>query len=282
MIKNTVDQLTALINRMQIHRVCSTKYCLRKNKDTRVFSYRFYYKRLIQPTADYNRKINPRKYQFAVQRNHLLQNPFSLVFVLSWLANTDIQLVSSLKGLLKYASKYCFKHEKESDSYKDIVNIVLEHINARALAFSLVSKMLNKLLRERDYSAQEVYDNYEHNARTHLILHHPHRKEDDLLTDVTGEEHPTFALAYNACKRLCRDPHSDSLYMLDYYDPPSIADEEDKAGSDDEYDMESPEPRDRNDIDAREEWNLRNLRNPRIMLIDEDDISNRPKDLAYN
>ncbi|EKD12371.1 hypothetical protein MBM_09405 [Drepanopeziza brunnea f. sp. 'multigermtubi' MB_m1] len=113
--------------------------------------------------------------------------------------------------------------------------------------------MLNKLLKERDYSAQEVYDNYKHNARTYLMLHYPYRKEDDLLTDVTGEEHPIFALAYSACKRLYRDPYSDSLHMPDYYDPLSIADEEDKASLDDKYDIESLKLRDRNDIDAKEE-----------------------------
>ena len=80
------------------------------------------------------------------------------------MANTDIQPPTSLQAVLSYIGKYVSKPEKSSLSYTELQSQVLPYINHRAPLLSFVSKMLNKLIGERDWSAQEV---------SHLLLQLP-------------------------------------------------------------------------------------------------------------
>ena len=77
------------------------------------------------------------------------------------MANTDIQPPTTLHVVLSYVGKYISKPEKASTSYTELQGQVLPYINDRAPLLSFVSKMLNKLISERDWSAQEV---------SHLLL----------------------------------------------------------------------------------------------------------------
>jgi ATP-dependent DNA helicase PIF1 len=72
------------------------------------------------------------------------------------MANTDIQQPTSLHAVLSYIGNYVSKPEKSSLSYTELQSQVLPYINDRAPLLSFVSKMLNKLIGERDWSAQEV------------------------------------------------------------------------------------------------------------------------------
>ena len=72
------------------------------------------------------------------------------------MANTDIQPPTSLHAVLSYLGKYVSKPEKSSASYTELQAQILPCINDQAPLLSFVSKMLNKLIGERDWSAQEV------------------------------------------------------------------------------------------------------------------------------
>jgi ATP-dependent DNA helicase PIF1 len=72
------------------------------------------------------------------------------------MANTDIQPPTDLRTVLSYIGKYVSKPEKSSASYAELQAQILPCINDRAPLLSFVSKMLNKLIGERDWSAQEV------------------------------------------------------------------------------------------------------------------------------
>ena len=72
------------------------------------------------------------------------------------MANTDIQLPTSLWAVLAYIAKYVSKPETKSKSYEDLQGMILPYTNERAPLLSFVSKMLNKLIGERDWSVQEV------------------------------------------------------------------------------------------------------------------------------
>jgi hypothetical protein len=72
------------------------------------------------------------------------------------MANTDIQPPTTLLAVLSYIGKYVSKPEKSSVSYTKLQAQVLPYINNRVPLLSFVSKILNKLIRERDWSAQEV------------------------------------------------------------------------------------------------------------------------------
>ena len=57
---------------------------------------------------------------------------------------------------MRYISKYVSKTEKSSTSYMQLKEQILPYTNTRLPLLSFASKLLNKLVSERDYSAQEV------------------------------------------------------------------------------------------------------------------------------
>ena len=80
------------------------------------------------------------------------------------MANTNIQPPTSLFAVLAYVGKYVSKPETKSKSYIDLQAQIIPYTNDRAPLLSFVSKMLNKLVGERDWSAQEV---------SHILLELP-------------------------------------------------------------------------------------------------------------
>ena len=101
---------------------------------------------------------------FAPERNDPWLNPYTPVLTLGWLANIDVNPPTSERGLVEYVSKYVGKAEAKSTSYKDMLRQTLPRVNSRAPLLSLTSKLLNKLVGERDWSAQGV---------CHILLGHP-------------------------------------------------------------------------------------------------------------
>ena len=91
------------------------------------------------------------------------------------MANTDIQPPTSLRAVLSYIGKYVSKPEKSSTSYTELQAQVLPYINDRAPLLSFVSKMLNKLIGERDWSAQEV---------SHILLQLPVQKSSRMVVNL--------------------------------------------------------------------------------------------------
>ena len=75
---------------------------------------------------------------------------------MGWMANTDIQPPTNLQAVLSYIAKYVSKPEKASTSYLEMQAQILPYVNSRAPLLSFVSKMLNKVIAERDWSVQEV------------------------------------------------------------------------------------------------------------------------------
>jgi ATP-dependent DNA helicase PIF1 len=86
-------------------------------------------------------------------------NQCSPPITIGWMANTDIQPPTSLFAVLAYVVKYVSKSEIKSKSYKDLQGMILPYTNKRVPLLSFVSKMLNKLIGEWDWSAQEVSHN---------------------------------------------------------------------------------------------------------------------------
>jgi ATP-dependent DNA helicase PIF1 len=76
---------------------------------------------------------------------------------MGWMANIDISPPCTINAILNYITKYISKEEKKSVLYKQISRYIILYINCQALLLSFVSKMLNKLVGERDWSSQEVF-----------------------------------------------------------------------------------------------------------------------------
>jgi hypothetical protein len=77
-------------------------------------------------------------------------NQYNRLLLMSWLANMDVALCTSLRGVVDYVVKYAAKAEKQSDSYKLIATKLLGHLNPERPYQSLVAKMMNQLVGERD------------------------------------------------------------------------------------------------------------------------------------
>ena len=75
---------------------------------------------------------------------------------MGWMANTDIQPATTLRAVIDYVAKYCSKAEKASFAYSELQAQVLPNVSSRNPVLSFTSKMLNKLVGERDWSAQEI------------------------------------------------------------------------------------------------------------------------------
>ena len=91
------------------------------------------------------------------------------------MANTNIQPPTTLAAVLSYVGKYVSKPEKSSTSYTELQAQVLPYINNRTPLLSFVSKMLNKLIGEHDWSAQEV---------SHILLQLPVQKSSQMLVSL--------------------------------------------------------------------------------------------------
>ena len=91
------------------------------------------------------------------------------------MANTDIQPPTTLHSVLSYVGKYVSKPEKSSMSYTKLQSQVLLYVNDQAPLLSFVSKMLNKLIGERNWLAQEV---------SHILLQLPVQKSSWMLVSL--------------------------------------------------------------------------------------------------
>ncbi|XP_044714726.1 PIF1-like helicase domain-containing protein [Hirsutella rhossiliensis] len=67
-------------------------------------------------------------------------------------------------AVITYAAKYCSKSEKKTEPYCKLADQVLPHTAHHQPLLSFSSRLMNKLIAERDYSAQEI---------SHLLLNIP-------------------------------------------------------------------------------------------------------------
>ena len=183
-IEMTFLRLSQIVNRCQRHK-CNTTYCLRVRKRTGDLARdmegaaadieaanvanperecRFDFPRALWELAAVIRKEGRSYYVFEAARNDSLINHFNPAIILGWLANIDISPCTSLQAVITYAAKYCSKSEKKTEPYCKLADQVLPHTAHLQPLLSFSSRLMNKLIAERDYSAQEI---------SHLLLNIP-------------------------------------------------------------------------------------------------------------
>ena len=89
-------------------------------------------------------------------RNDTLLNAHNLAFTLGWNANTDMSPCTNSGSVLQYIAKYASKSEVKSESYKELFTNVTERCSERAPFLSTAIRMMNRLIAERDWTAQEI------------------------------------------------------------------------------------------------------------------------------
>ena len=174
-VANTADQFAAFLNRLQMHSACRAPYCLRAKKIGDHPTCRFFFPRPLFPDPVVTKEINHKAWLFSPARNQETLNQCAPAITMGWMANTDIQPPTSLRAVLSYIGKYVSKPEKSSTSYTELQAQVLPYMNDRAPLLSFVSKILNKLIGERDWSAQEV---------SHILLQLPVQKSSRMLVGL--------------------------------------------------------------------------------------------------
>ena len=151
----TFLKLAQIITKVQNH-VCDSVYCQRKNRRTNETSCRFYFPRNYRNSAEFTTQMNPNVWTFAAQRNDQNLNPYNRAISLIWMANTDISVCGDSNAVINYIAKYCSKAEKQSSSFRQIIQSILPSLNAQHPRLSLVQKIMNRLVAERDISGQEL------------------------------------------------------------------------------------------------------------------------------
>ena len=189
--------LSQIINRCQRH-LCSEAYCLRvdrqkardaaeKQQPPPPKECRFNFPFAVREVAEMATRPGKTFWHFLAQRNDAFLNCFSRVVTFSWLANTDISPCTSVDAVVAYVGKYATKVETKSASFADMTRQILPHVTSERPLLSFVSKMLNKLIGERDYSAQEV---------CHLLLNLPLQEGSRavLFVDCRPSDKQTYAM----------------------------------------------------------------------------------------
>ncbi|EXU94457.1 PIF1-like helicase [Metarhizium robertsii] len=194
-IEMTFLRLSQIVNHCQRHK-CNTTYCLRARKRTGDLARdmegaaadieaanvasperecRFDFPRALRELAAIIRKEGRSYYVFEAARNDNLMNHFNPAIVLGWLANIDISPCTSLQAVITYAAKYCSKSEKKTEPYCKLADQVLPHTAHLQPLLSFSSRLMNKLIAERDYSAQEI---------SHLLLNIPLQEGTRMVVSV--------------------------------------------------------------------------------------------------
>jgi len=83
-------------------------------------------------------------------------NPYNVPMVLGWRANIDLKPVLSKESAIQYIAKYASKPEKQAPAFCELLAGIADSMDDHGTAQSACQKMLNKMLGERTYSAQET------------------------------------------------------------------------------------------------------------------------------
>jgi hypothetical protein len=150
--ENNVRHLSGIVSRVQKHH-CSTTYCLRKNKLTGLVSCRFHFPWRLQNEPTLEKPPTSNFHRLFCRRNDSHLNPYNRLVSMAWLANTDISPCTGSKAVLEYLAKYVSKPEKQTESYEELMKRLLPSINTNRPVLSAVTKLMNQLIAEREWSA---------------------------------------------------------------------------------------------------------------------------------
>ena len=185
---NTFGHLSAVVNRVQRH-VCGPSYCLRQHRSRGHTYCRFHFPIPLQERPELRKPDGVSYYRLCAVRNDEHLNHYSPLVSLAWLANTDVNPCTGARAMIEYISKYVTKHEEKTATYADVMRKVLQTANPSNALLSAVRKLMNQLIGERDWSAQEI---------CHLLLELPLQQGSrfSLSIDVRPEQQQARAYRF--------------------------------------------------------------------------------------
>ena len=158
-LENTKQELADLLNWTERHTKCMPGYCLVKRNvpghDAPKVFCRFDYPMPLRHDAGVGTDSKGRV-RFEPERNDRLMNPYNAAMILGWRANIDLKPVLNKEAAINYIAKYASKAEKQAPAFPELLAGIVNEMEREGTATLACTKMLNKMLGERTYSAQET------------------------------------------------------------------------------------------------------------------------------
>lgn len=158
-LRYTKDELRSMLGWVERHMQCVAGYCLKKKKvpgSNELQTYcRFDYPKAVRERATVVLD-SLRRTCFEPQRNDPYLNAYNPAMILAWRANIDVKPVLSSDAALNYIAKYASKAEQDAPEFHEMLATIARDLNDNGTVESACQKLLNKMLGERAYPAQEV------------------------------------------------------------------------------------------------------------------------------
>ena len=156
------DDYVHLLNSVERHATCSTKYCLQQDDKSELYCrFNFPYDNCAETRLEFepiNTKTGDIKYKAVIvtKRNDSRLNRHQRLQLQGWRANCDIQIVIDYHACLEYLVKYTSKAEKASSVVKNAFTNVINKMNETSDTPGALKQVMLKTVGQRDYSIQEV------------------------------------------------------------------------------------------------------------------------------
>ena len=161
--KQKEEDYVNLLNSVERHTMCSTKYCLREsNQNELSCRFKFPFENCAKTRIDFeavNTKSGQTKYRATIvtKRNDSRLNRHQPLQLQGWRANCDIQIVVDYQACLEYLVKYTSKGEKASSVLNNAFTNVISKIPDTSDIQNIFKQIIMiKSVGQRDYSIQEV------------------------------------------------------------------------------------------------------------------------------
>ncbi|KAJ7151287.1 hypothetical protein C8R43DRAFT_836878, partial [Mycena crocata] len=158
-LKHTKEELSEILNWVERHTKCMPGYCQVKRKfpgeqEPRL-TCRFDYPMELREEAGIGFD-SKKRVRFEPARNDRLLNTYNRAMILAWRANIDVKPVMSTAAAQNYIAKYASKSEQQAPAFPQLLSTIVNQMDGAGTAKSACQKLLNKMLGERTYSAQET------------------------------------------------------------------------------------------------------------------------------
>ena len=152
-----------LVNTVERHTNCSTRYCLKHEPNKAELVCRFKYpfsctdntKLKFEPVHTKDKSIEY-KASIVTARNDPRLNNHQKIQLEGWRANCDMQVILDYHACVEYLCKYAAKGEPRSNTLKNAFRTVVGNLKTNTDPLKVMKKIMIKTLSERDFSAQET------------------------------------------------------------------------------------------------------------------------------
>ncbi|XP_054264681.1 uncharacterized protein LOC128999172 [Macrosteles quadrilineatus] len=141
-----------LLNRVQRHTQHSV-YCLKDPSHPQECRFKFPKPKLLDSTLS---RDEQGVWQYKSKRNDELLNDHNPFVSQLWRANTDCKIIASEHAIVNYISKYATKGEPQSQDFQTLFKEIMTSCTPNDHAKKAFTKMLTKVIGQRDISACEV------------------------------------------------------------------------------------------------------------------------------